>query len=162
MTRKLILLSALVALITGLHPQPLAGAACSGRPNANEKAFLKKVNQEREKRGLAKLKLDTQVNKPSKLHTKEMIQKNQIFHTPNDVLAGRVTNWNTLGENVGVGGDPSSLHKAFMNSPSHKENILFPDFRYVGIGAKKTADGKLWVTFIFEAEADPGTTVTNC
>ncbi len=161
MIRKLALIGALAALITGLHPQPLAGAACSGRPNANEKAFFKKLNQEREKRGLVKLKLDTQVNKPSKLHTNEMISEGKIYHTPNDVLAKRVTNWNTLGENVGVGGDVSSLHKAFMNSTSHKANILFEDFRYVGIGAKSSG-GKLWVTFTFEAEADPGTTVKNC
>lgn len=155
-------LVALVALITVLHPPTFVGAACSGKANANERAFVRKVNRERAKRGLAKLKLDTQLSKPSKLHTKEMIAEGTIHHTPDDVLAKRVTKWEVLGENVGAGGSVKSLHRAFMRSPSHKANILFRDFRYVGVGAKRTPNGKLWVTFTFEAEVDPGTTVTNC
>lgn len=159
--RKLWVVTALVAAMTIVNPQPLSGA-CSGAANSNEKAFASKLNKERAKKGLVKLKLDPQVSKAAKLHTKEMIAAKTLHHTPNDVLGKRVTNWTTLGENVGVGGDVNSLHGAFMKSPSHKENILFPDFRYVGIGAKRTSDGKLWVTFIFEAQADPGTTVKNC
>lgn len=161
MARRLAFLCALVVLVTGLTPQLLAGAACSGKANIDEKGFAAKVNKERGKRGLVKLKLDPQVSKAAKLHTQEMIDKQTLEHTPNDVISKRVTNWTVLGENVGVGSSVTSLHKAFMKSPAHKDNILFDEFRYVGIGAKKSG-GKLWVTFIFEAEADPGTTVKNC
>jgi uncharacterized protein YkwD len=84
-----------------------------------------------------------------------MVRRNVLYHTPTDALKRRVTNWVELGENVGVGGTTTSLHGAFMDSPAHRSNILYSNFRYVGIGAKQ-AHGRLWVTVIFESRADPG------
>jgi uncharacterized protein YkwD len=84
-----------------------------------------------------------------------MVNKNLLYHTPTTTLKKRVTNWRELGENVGVGSTVTTLHSAFMNSPAHKANILYSGFRYVGVGAIQ-ADGRLWVTVIFESRADPG------
>ena len=83
-----------------------------------------------------------------------MVKKNLLHHTPSDKLQERVTKWSTLGENVGFGGDVDSLHKAFMNSPAHKANILFFSFKHVGVGVVKK-DGLMWVTVIFEAAVRP-------
>jgi uncharacterized protein YkwD len=85
-----------------------------------------------------------------------MWKADELYHTPSDKLRHRVTNWTVIGENVGVGGTVSSLHTAFMNSPAHKDNILYTAFRHVGIGVAKK-NGRMWVTVIFEAIADPGT-----
>ncbi|HVF52935.1 MAG TPA: CAP domain-containing protein [Actinomycetota bacterium] len=161
MRRTHIVLVVVAGLLLPLFTASPAAPACSGTANTAEKGFFSKMNAERKKKGKVPLKLDTQLSKPAKLHTKEMINKGTLEHTPDDVLAKRVTNWKIIGENVGVGGDVKSLHDAFMNSPSHRDNILFSDYRYVGVGARK-ADGKLWVTVIFESVNDPGTTVTNC
>ena len=71
-------------------------------------------------------------------------------------LGRRVTRWRVLGENVGFGGDVRSLHKAFMESPAHRDNILFDRYRHVGVGVKRSG-GLMWVTVVFEASKDPGT-----
>jgi uncharacterized protein YkwD len=121
-----------------------------------ERGFARKMNSEREDAGLGKLRLDPELSKAARVHTNEMTRRNELYHTPSSTLGRRVTDWIVLGENVGVGGTVSSLHEAFMNSQGHRDNVLYPTYRHVGIGTKE-AHGRLWVTIIFEAVTDPGT-----
>ena len=45
------------------------------------------------------------------------------------------TKFNYRGENLAADfPSATSTHKALMNSPKHKANIINPDFQYVGIG----------------------------
>lgn len=126
------------------------------RYTAAEKAFASKMNQSRKFKGLGTMKLDPEASKVAKVHTRDMVRSNTLVHSTNEQLTRRVTNWITLGENVGVGSAVDSLHTAFMNSPAHKANVLHTAFNNVGVGTKK-ADGRLWVTVIFEARSNPGT-----
>jgi uncharacterized protein YkwD len=123
-----------------------------------ERGFARKMNAERSDRGLSKLSLDPELSKAARVHTNEMIRRNELYHTPSSTLGRRVTNWIVLGENVGVGGTVASLHEAFMNSQGHRDNVLYSTYRHVGIGTRK-AHGRLWVTIIFEAVTDPGTSL---
>ncbi len=123
-----------------------------------EKAFKNKINRVRSNKGLVKLRLDPELSKAAKVHTREMIRKDTLYHTSDALFAKRVTNWAMLGENVGVGGGVTSLHKAFMNSPAHKANVILPAFRHVGVGVIKKG-AKMWVTIQFESEKNPGTTL---
>ncbi len=141
-------------LVFTLLPVTPASARCY-TPNGKERAFVRKMNAARVDAGKRRLKLDIQMSKVSKVHTKEMTKEGSLFHTSSTVLARRVTNWVLLGENVGVGGTVSSLHKAFMDSPAHRANILLGSFKYVGVGVGR-ADDRLWVTVTFEAKSDPG------
>lgn len=62
--------------------------------------------------------------------------------------------WSWSGENVGRipdGGSLEALHEAFMNSPSHRENVLNLHYNAVGVGVAYNADGMLYVTFEFIA-----------
>ena len=142
------------ALLFSLLPTTAANAACY-RSNDKERDFARKINLARHATGENSLKLDPQLSKAAKVHTREMVNKDLLYHTPSDSLTHRVTNWVTLGENVGVGGTVASLHTAFMNSAPHRANILYTSFRYVGVGTME-AHGRLWVTVIFESRADPG------
>lgn len=121
-----------------------------------EKGFARKINEARLNAGALKLKLDPELSKAARKHTREMWTIDELHHTPSDKLRHRVTNWTILGENVGVGGTVSSLHQAFMASQGHKDNILYAAFRHVGIGVANR-NGRMWVTVIFEAVGDPGT-----
>jgi uncharacterized protein YkwD len=121
-----------------------------------ERAFLRKMNAARVNNGKVKLSLDPEAGKVARRHAKEMGGKNLLYHTPTSTLKWRITRWSVLGENVGVGSTVSSLHKAFMNSPAHKANILYSSFRHVGIGTTRKS-GRLWVTVVFESSKDPGT-----
>lgn len=124
----------------------------------SEKRFARLINKERSTRDQNRLRLDTELGKVARKHTAEMIDRTLLYHTPSADLAKRVTNWRVLGENVGYGGGVATLHTAFMNSPAHKENVLYPTYRHVGVGVKKVA-GVMWVTVIFEARKNPGTTL---
>jgi uncharacterized protein YkwD len=122
----------------------------------SERMFGRLMNAARERAGLPRLSLDPEASKVARKHTTEMVEKDLLHHTPSSSLIRRVTRWEILGENVGVGGTVDSLHQAFMDSPPHRANILYSRFRHVGIGVKKR-DGKMWVTVILENRLDPGT-----
>lgn len=124
----------------------------------SEKRLAKLINEERKERDLNGLRLDTELGKVARKHTGEMVSKDLLHHTSLEELAARVTRWRVLGENVGVGDSIGALHAAFMDSPPHKENVLHGKYRHVGVGTKKV-DGVTWVTVIFEARKDPGTTL---
>lgn len=123
-----------------------------------ERRFTRLINTARSAANLGKLSLDPELSKVARVHTREMTNADKLFHTASDKLAKRVTRWEILGENVGVGGDVAGLHAAFMASPAHAANVLHSKFRHVGVGVAKS-DGRMWVTIIFEATQDPGTTL---
>lgn len=159
MSRKISLLIALALLAMALPMATAAGAeARSGcwSSRTAERNFASKINKARSARGLGSVKLDAELSRVARLHTNEMVRANRLHHTTATTLARRVTNWVTLGENVGVGQKVTTLHSAFMNSPTHRDNVLFRTYNHVGVGTKQVGD-RLWVTVIFEAQTDPGT-----
>jgi cysteine-rich secretory family protein len=88
----------------------------------------------------------------------EMARSGKLVHTSN--LGSKVSGWKRLGENVGRGPELRDIQTAFMNSPSHRENILDPGFSQLGVGV--TFDGKeyLYVAVIFR-EPSGATTATT-
>ncbi len=80
-------------------------------------------------------------------HSQQMAARHAIYHNPN--LGSEVPNWQAVGENVGMGGTPESIHRALMNSASHRSNILDTDFTQIGIGTAYDEDGVLYVTQVF-------------
>jgi uncharacterized protein YkwD len=135
-----------------------AGTCYSPRPA--ELSLIRSMNTARRSRGLRRLVSDAQLGKVARKHTYEMIHYGQPVHTAPPTLARRVTRWLGLGENVGRGDTPVSLHHAFMGSPAHRANILNGRFHYVGVGTVRQG-GKLWVTVTFERRRDPGTTLSS-
>ena len=164
MVRRIAVLLVVGALFVGLAQLPLVTAGAAIGDNqcwnfaASEKGFKNKMNAARIGRGLTKLSLDPELSKAARVHTNEMIKRDTLYHTSSTDLRNRVTNWVVLGENVGVGSTVDSLHEAFMNSTAHRDNILYATYRHVGVGVKK-ANGRMWVTVIFEATTDPGTSL---
>ena len=164
-TIRRLAMSAVIALAFGaLAPSTVATAGGSGscyRYKESEVDFAKRMNLARSLAGVGRLELDKQLSRVARHHAWEMWDKHTLYHTPSDKLRWRVTRWNMLGENVGVGGSVLDLHQAFMNSPAHRENILRGRYQHVGVGVKKS-DNYIWVTVIFEARRDPGTRLRLC
>ncbi|HJR44772.1 MAG TPA: CAP domain-containing protein [Actinomycetota bacterium] len=150
--KRLITASIATLLLATLFPAGTASAACYSN-SRSEKRFARLINRARTSQ--PNLTLDPELSKAAKVHTGEMVRSNTLHHTSSDALRRRVTNWTTLGENVGVGSAVGSLHDAFMNSTAHRANILRNEYRYVGVGVTKK-DGRMWVTVIFEARSNPG------
>jgi uncharacterized protein YkwD len=122
----------------------------------SERLFGRLMNEARENAGLPRLSLDPEASKVARKHSREMVERNLLHHTPSSTLVRRVTRWEILGENVGVGSTVDSLHRAFMDSPPHRANVLYTKFRHVGVGVTRSND-RMWVTVILENRLDPGT-----
>lgn len=139
-----------------------AGFALSaGADEGTEGQFLSLINSTRAAEGLGALTVDGSLRSHARNHTQDMIAAGDIYHsTSAELQAAAGSGWSKLGENVGRGGTPESLHAAFLNSPGHRQNIL-GDYNYVGIGTG-SSDGKLYVTVVFMKKGStPSTTTTT-
>ena len=148
-------------------PLPGLGAGNNSQPgpedcwtwDQNELNFFDRISNARDQRKLGRVQLDPELSKVASHHSYNMKIEDRLYHTPEDKLRERVTRWNLLGENVGTGGDVDTLFQAFMDSQPHREIILHEPFNHVGIGVAWAEGGRLWVTLLFEAHEDPGTTM---
>jgi uncharacterized protein YkwD len=164
-TRRVLSGLAAAAVLTALSPSTVANAGSTAtnhntcwKAKDSEREFARKINKARDRAGRGRLKLDPELSKAARSHTRGMANKDLLYHTPGDRLTRKVTNWSTLGENIGVGNWVGELHDAFMNSPEHKDNVLYGQFTHVGVGVV-VKDDRMWVTMIFEGRTDPGTTM---
>jgi uncharacterized protein YkwD len=149
-----------VSVAFNLFPAGGATAATNGSScwtaKDEERGFARRINRARNNAGTGRLRLDPELSRAARGHTRAMANQNRLYHTPAKRLRWKVTNWRMLGENVGVGGTVGSLHQAFMDSAPHRANVVMREFRYMGVGVKKSGR-RMWVTVIFEARTDPGT-----
>ena len=162
LVKRLLTGGSLVALlgVSVILASPLAHASTSGSCwdyKGAERRLARKINRARSRADRVRLHLDPQLSQVARKHARAMSSKRSLFHDP-QALRRRVTRWRSLGENVGAGSGAASIHRAFMRSAGHRYNILWRDFRHVGVGVKR-AGGRLWVTVVFESRVNPGTTL---
>jgi hypothetical protein len=140
-----IVVAALVAaMFVGLAPRGHADTSLASQS-------LALVNQTRAANGLHALSENAALDKIAQQHAAEMVSKNEIFHyydIGNRVDAAGV-HWNYVGENVGVGPTVSDVHQAFMQSPEHKQNILYGNYNLIGVGVAVASDGSVFVAHEF-------------
>jgi hypothetical protein len=106
--------------------------------------ILQMVNEERAKRGLPPLIENPILEKSAYLKARDILEKEYFSHySPEGIsswywfkLAGY--DFKFAGENLAIGFlDSKEVHEALMNSASHKENILNPAYREIGISVLK-------------------------
>lgn len=139
-----LLVAALVTLVPWANASP-------DNPGADEAAFVTRTNAERTSRGLASLGVFGDLQTVARRHAAEMARRNTLGHYGD--LRTEVSNWNEVGENVGVGPDVDSIHRAFMASSTHRGEILRASYRDLGVGVV-WANGRLWVSEVFRAPAN--------
>jgi uncharacterized protein YkwD len=113
-----------------------------------ESATLCLLNAERTSRGLTALRLDGRLRNAALAHSRDMVANHYFAHEdqsgggPEDRIAHagympRYGPW-VIGENIAWGTDylatPREIVRAWMNSTPHRHNILYTDFREIGIG----------------------------
>lgn len=129
--------------------------------SGSEQGFLSAINSTRSSAGLAPLKMDSGLQAHARRHSADMIAADKIYHSSDSELKSAAgSGWTKLGENVGRGGSVSSLHKAFLDSASHRANI-HGDYNRVGIGTDTADDGRLYVTVVFMKKGSTETTTTT-
>jgi uncharacterized protein YkwD len=129
-------------LLVGLAP---AAAHASSADNAT---VLEHLNALRAKHGLGGL---TEIGPLMSLatgHSEQMAGKETIFHNP-DLTSEAPSNWEVLGENVGMGPSATAIDTAFDNSPEHFANEINSSYTEVGIGTATDSRGYLYITVDF-------------
>jgi uncharacterized protein YkwD len=107
---------------------------------ASEQAMLRKVNEERRKVGLTTLQADPELRAVARAHGRDMFARGYFAHEspegtdPFMRLQAAGVLYLTAGENLALAPTLDLAHIGLMNSPKHKENILYKDFGKVGIG----------------------------
>lgn len=109
--------------------------------------FLALTNQTRAAHGLAPLIVDSALVSMAQGWSNHMAAAGDISHNPN-LSSQAPSNWQHLGENVGMGPSVASIQQAFLDSPHHYANIVNGDFRHVGI-AVAYSGGTIFVTVDF-------------
>jgi uncharacterized protein YkwD len=135
-----LLLTTVLAVANPVH----AGASNGGV----ESQFVAAINAIRAAHGAQPLRLYGELTGIARNWSDQMVANGGISHNPdytNEVSAY----WTKLGENVGVGGDVTSLMNAFVNSPAHYRNIIDPDFNYIGVGVSFDGQGRIYTTHDF-------------
>ncbi|CCO07398.1 Allergen V5/Tpx-1 family protein [Desulforamulus hydrothermalis Lam5 = DSM 18033] len=114
--------------------------------------MLNLINQERLAAGLQPLAYDAKLTELARLKAQDMIVNNYFSHTsptygtPFEMMKNAGVTYRYAGENLAGAPDVNTAHKNLMNSPSHKANILKPEYTKVGIGVVNGGPyGKMFV-----------------
>ncbi len=138
--------------------------AAGGRPQiaapptaAIEDELYQALNKERAARNLPSVRLSPELVELARAHSAEMARRDILSH---DSEAGksypqRLTDAGIAsvasGENVGRGNTVLAplIHKSFMDSPVHRDNMLSPEFDAVGVGVVCRDGPMCYVTMDF-------------
>lgn len=136
-------------------------------PTADERKFLLLVNEERRARGIAPLAYNAGLRDVARTHSREMAAKRYFAHesptpglrTPMDRYLrslSRQPQYLLVGENLFYSSATGVErgHKALMDSPGHRRNLLDPRYDAIGVGTYVNADGEYWVTQMFMKRRD--------
>jgi hypothetical protein len=136
-------LFAALALAVAVMTLPTAASADTV---SDEAAFVVRINELRASKGLPALEVHPNLVEKARGWAATMGNEGRIWHST--LSDGITADWRKLGENVGMGGSVQPLHDAFVASPKHYDNLIDPEFNYIGIGVAY-ADGTLYVSEMF-------------
>ncbi len=106
----------------------------------NKDGVVGLVNQERIERGLNSLTVNDRLQTAAQWKAEDMIEKDYWEHFHNGKSPWAWMNeagydYMDAGENLAIDFSELELvHQAWMNSPTHKENIINPKYKEIGIG----------------------------
>lgn len=112
--------------------------------NVDQKRLIELTNEERQKMGLAPVSENAALDKAASLKAQNMFAENYWAHfapsgkTPWDFILGAGYRFTFAGENLAKNfSDSSEIVKAWMASPTHRENLLNPKYQDIGIAVEE-------------------------
>jgi uncharacterized protein YkwD len=108
--------------------------------------LLELVNADRARARLAPLQLDDELSLIALAHSRDMHDNNFIGHTSkttgsaSDRLQRAGVRTDLVLENVGRDYGPEEVHRALMESPGHRANVVHPTATHIGIGVVREVD----------------------
>lgn len=101
------------------------------------------VNKSRTEAGLSSLTINAELAVAANAKALDMIDNSYFAHispngkTPWDFIKDTGYDYSFAGENLAIGyTNAQELHTAWMNSPSHRENIMGPNYQEIGISVQ--------------------------
>ncbi|NLV32506.1 MAG: CAP domain-containing protein [Acidobacteria bacterium] len=130
-----------------------------------EQELLEITNRQRMEQGLAPLVMDAQLMAVARSHSMGMARQGFISHDlPSGSLQSRLVRAGYYSEvareNVASARTVHRAHRALLESPPHKSNILATDVTRIGIGVVRhpsLCDKYLYVTEVFARPLEVGT-----
>ena len=107
--------------------------------NEEEQKTLELINEYRIQNGLKELKPFSELIEVAKLKAEDLVKNKYFAHTsptlgtPFEMLKNNKINYRTAGENLAGSTTPERAVEAWIDSTSHRENILEDKFEYTGI-----------------------------
>ena len=123
--------------------------AAQGPASVAEQYLFQAANTERMQRGLPALRWDAALYRAATSHALEMAARESISHQyPGEAdVAGRAGNagarFSVVEENVAEAPDAVTVHRAWMESEGHRENLLDPEVNRVAISVR-SRNGELY------------------
>ena len=102
--------------------------------------LLNLINNERKKNGLITLETLPRLEEIATLKAEDMVKNNYFDHnsptygSPFDMMKNFGITYKTAGENIAGNSTIEGAFNAWINSESHKQNILSNAYNYIGIG----------------------------
>ena len=119
---------------------------------ADEKEIYDAINGAREEAGLALLQIDDDLQNICRIKAQEMVEKEYFSHqsptygSPFEMLKKEQISYKVAGENIAGNSDNKKAVEAWMNSESHKSNIINNSYNYTGIAVVNSPKyGKIYV-----------------
>jgi uncharacterized protein YkwD len=116
------------------------------------------VNRVRSQRGLARLRVNPHLNSFATAFTRKMVSRRFFSHDvpggpsfsqrANSSAYARSAGRMTMGENLAWAtaelATPAAIVEAWLQSPGHRDNVLRPQFREIGVGVLEAAPEGGW------------------
>lgn len=119
--------------------------------NAAEAEALEALNADRAKAGLKPLVYNESLTRLAREYAADMMERRFFAHdnpeglTPFDRMRIKGISYRYAGENLAINDTVRAAQAAFMNSPTHRENVLHSQYSEVGIGVLAAPNGKIYV-----------------
>lgn len=143
-TTLLATVAALAALLLALAPPATAKTAAGFQG-----AVRSQTNEVRSERDLPRLGKQACVQRFAARQARRMAKKEKMYHQD----LGKVLESCSLslaGENVAYGySSAGAVMDAWMDSPSHRANIVKKRYRLLGVGARKSESGTWYLAQVF-------------
>jgi len=122
---------------------------------ASSETILHDINHLRKQHGVLPLENDRPSTTAALLHVRELADRQLLSHWGLDgsrvAERYRISGGTGLkaGENLGAGENSETIINAWMNSQSHRENLLNPEWLSAGVGIIRNPEGRMIVVVVF-------------
>ncbi len=120
-------------------------------PSKTEQEIIKLTNQARAKQQKSALRVNDLLMKAARQHAENMARQNQMSHVldgknPADRVKALGYEFSHVAENIAMGQrNAAEVMNMWMNSESHRSNLLGDDYTEIGVAVAKGAKGLYYV-----------------